>query len=454
MAYYTCKSYNLKVGSLQLFEALRSEKNCFFLDSSLNSKLGGRYSFLGIDPFYVLKTKGVNPFPILREALEKYKISVPENMPPFLGGAVGYLAYDLGFLLEKKLSKSIPDTAGIPDCYFAFYNTAVIIDNIKRRLYISALGFPEKSSHFGKPLCELNSKKIVNLLSRISPPKIINQEAKSKAGPAGLKSNFTRKNYLLAVDKAKKYIRDGDIYQVNLSQRFEAKTTRSSSGIYRQLRRLSPSNFGAYLDTGDFQILSSSPERFLKLTNNNVVTRPMKGTRPRGRNKNEDASLRRELLNSAKDKAELTMIVDLERNDLGKVCNYDSIRVNRLRELERYNTVYQTTATISGILHKNKDRIDLLSSCFPGGSITGCPKIRAMEIIEELEPHRRAIYTGSLGYCSFSGDLDFNILIRTILKKENTLYFGVGGAIVADSRPEAEYQETLIKAGAMLEAIK
>lgn len=439
---------------MQLFEALRSEKNCFFLDSSLNSKLGGRYSFLGIDPFYVLKTKGVNPFPILREELEKYKISVPANTPPFLGGAVGYLAYDLGFLLEKKLSKSIPDTVGIPDCYFAFYNTAVIIDNVKRRLYISALGFPEKSSHFGKPLCELNSKKIVNLLSRVSPTKIINQEAKSKAGPAGLKSNFTRKNYLLAVDKAKKYIRDGDIYQVNLSQRFEAKTTRSSSGIYRQLRRLSPSNFGAYLDTGDFQILSSSPERFLKLTNNNVVTRPMKGTRPRGRNKNEDASLRRELLNSAKDKAELTMIVDLERNDLGKVCNYDSIRVNRLRELERYNTVYQTTATISGILHKNKDRVDLLSSCFPGGSITGCPKIRAMEIIEKLEPHRRAIYTGSLGYCSFSGDLDFNILIRTILKKENTLYFGVGGAIVADSRPEAEYQETLIKAGAMLEAIK
>lgn len=454
MAYCTCKSYNLKIGSLQLFEAIRSEKNCFFLDSSLNSNLGGRFSFLGVDPFYILKTKEVNPFPVLREVLEKYKISASAHMPPFLGGAVGYLAYDLGFLLEKKLSKSIPDTVGIPDCYFAFYNTVVTVDNIKKRLYISALGFPEKSSHFGKLLCELNFKKIVNLLSRINHPKIINQEAKFKARSAGLKSNFTSADYLLAVERAKKYIRDGDIYQVNLSQRFEAKTSLSPSVIYRRLRRLSPSNFGAYLDTEDFQILSSSPERFLKLTDKNVVTRPMKGTRPRAKDKNRDASLRRELLNSAKDKAELTMIVDLERNDLGKVCDYNSIRVTRLRELERYNTVYQTTATISGILHKNKDRIDLLSSCFPGGSITGCPKIRAMEIIEELEPHRRSIYTGALGYLSFSGNLDFNILIRTILKKEDTLYFGVGGGIVADSKPEEEYQETLVKAGGMLEAIK
>ncbi len=455
MAYYTCRSYKLKVDSFKVFETLQQGKNCFFLDSSLNSGSLGRYSFLGIDPFYVLKTKGEDPFGALREALGKYKISVSRNKFPFMGGAVGYLAYDLGFLLEKKLSKKTPDTLGIPDCYFAFYNTVVIIDNIKKMLYILTLGFPEKSYHFGKFLCELNFKKMLNLLSKVNSPKTIKEKEEFKNSLDGeLKSNFRREGYILAVDKAKKYIREGDIYQVNLSQRFETRTFCSAYATYRRLRKLSPSFFSAYLDTGDFQILSSSPERFLRVTDKNVVTRPMKGTRPRGKTKNEDASLRHELLNSAKDKAELTMIVDLERNDLGKVCNYNSIRVTRLRELEKYNTVYQTTATISGVLHKNKDRVDLLRACFPGGSITGCPKIRAMEIIEELEPHRRAIYTGSLGYLSFCQDMDFNILIRTILKKEDRLYFSVGGGIVADSKPQDEYQETLVKARAMFEAIK
>jgi len=180
----------------------------------------------------------------------------------------------------------------------------------------------------------------------------------------------------------------------------------------------------------------------------------MKGTRPRSRNRLDNLKAKKELLESAKDKAELIMIVDLERNDLGRVCNYDSIKVSTLRQLEEYNTVFQTTATVSGRLHRDKDRMDLLRACFPGGSITGCPKIRAMEIIEELEPSRRSIYTGSLGYLSFSGSMDLNILIRTILKKENKLYFSVGGGIVADSRPEDEYDETLVKARAMLEAIR
>ena len=180
----------------------------------------------------------------------------------------------------------------------------------------------------------------------------------------------------------------------------------------------------------------------------------MKGTRPRSQNRLNDAKLKKDLLESAKDKAELIMIVDLERNDLGRVCSYDSIKVSALRQLEEYNTVFQTTATVCGRLHKDKDRMDLLRACFPGGSITGCPKIRAMEIIEELEPSRRSIYTGSLGYLSFSGSMDLNILIRTILKKEDKLYFSVGGGIVADSKPEDEYEETLVKARAMMEAIR
>ncbi len=268
-----------------------------------------------------------------------------------------------------------------------------------------------------------------------------------------IKSNFTKQEYISKIKKAKEYIRQGDIYQVNLSQRFQGRVNLSSAEIYRRLRGLSPSYFSAYFDAGDFQILSSSPERFLKLERDTVVTRPMKGTRPRGRNKSEDIRLKKQLLASGKDKAELMMIIDLERNDLGRVCGYNSISVEPLRELEEYRTVYQTTATVKGKLYKDKNRVDLLSACFPGGSVTGCPKIRAMEIIEELESSRRSIYTGSLGYLSFCGGMDFNILIRTILKKEDKVYFGAGGGIVADSKPEVEYEEALVKARAMIEAV-
>jgi para-aminobenzoate synthetase component 1 len=419
------------------------------LDSSLNSDYSlGRYSFLGIEPFYIFKSKNKEPFGRLRDLLNNYRVSAYKDSLPFLGGAVGFLAYDLGFILEKKLKKKNIDDLDIPDCFFGFYNTIIIIDNLKKILYIFTVGFPEKNYHLGKALCNSNLKKIERLLSN---PRISARNLRTSA--LELQSNFSKEEYLSAVKKAKDYIRKGDIYQVNLSQRFEAETGLSGFDIYRRLRKISPSYFSAYLDCKDFQILSSSPERFLRLDDNVVVTRPMKGTRPRSKDNSMDKKLKKELLNSTKDKAELIMIVDLERNDLGRVCKYDSIKVITLRELEKYSTVYQTTASIVGRLHKEKDRIDLLRACFPGGSITGCPKIRAMEIIEELEPTCRSVYTGSLGYLSFSGDIDFNILIRTILKKENKLYFGVGGGIVTDSEPEKEYTETLVKAKAMTQAI-
>lgn len=434
--------------------ALRQGKNCFFLDSSLNSNSMGRYSFLGMDPFYILEAKKEDPFPKLREILSRYRITALKNGPPFLGGAVGYMAYDLGFVLERKLQNKPKPGLKMPDYLFAFYNTVVIIDHFKNLLHIFSMGFPEKKYFLAKALCESNVKKIDRLLSRINSFGDTNGKNKPGNNSTELKSNFTKEGYVLAVKKAKEYIRRGDIYQVNLSQEFRAKTTLSGQEIYRRLRKISPSYFSAYFDAGDYQILSSSPESFLRLEGDLVTARPMKGTRPRSLDRLSDAKFRKELLNSAKDKAELTMIVDLERNDLGRVCSYDSIKVNRLRQLEEYNTVFQTTATVCGRLHKNKDSLDLIRACFPGGSITGCPKIRAMEIIEELEPSRRSIYTGCLGYLSFCGNMDLNILIRTILKKENKLYFSVGGGIVADSRPQDEYLETLVKARAMMEAIK
>ncbi len=445
MAYYTWKSYKLKGGASRIFETLKNEKGFFFLDSSLSLNPSGRYSFLGIDPFYILNAKNENPLKKLREILSCYKFSVKKNNIPFLGGAVGFLSYDLG--------RGTRDDLNIPGCFFCFYNTVIIIDNIKKILYIFAVGFPETKYYLSKMLCEYNIKKIENLLYFSEQQKISGEKSGSKSNPAQLRSNFNKKDYISAVIKAKRYIKNGDIYQVNLSHRFQTQTHLSSAEIYKRLRGLSPSCFSAYFDAGDFQILSSSPERFLKLQGNTVITTPMKGTRSRGATKEKDAALKEELMNSKKDKAELTMIVDLERNDLGRVCKYGTIKVNSLRQLEEYSTVFQTTATVSGQLHKDKDRIDLLRACFPGGSITGCPKIRAMEIIAELEPNSRNIYTGCLGYLSFSGSMDFNILIRTILKKQDKVYFGVGGGIVADSEPESEYQETLVKARAMIEAI-
>jgi len=453
MAYYILKSYKLKIDPFQIFAVLKNERNCFFLDSSLNSNSLGRYSFLGIDPFYVLETKNQDPLPRLREILGRYRIHVPKNSLPFLGGAVGYFGYDLGFILEKKLKKKPKAGLAILDCAFGFYNSAIIIDHFKQQLYIFSVGFPETNYRLEKSLCEFNFKKIYKLLCRSSSLRGSHQKDNSKASRTELKSNFTKEDYILAIKKAKEYIRKGDIYQVNLSQEFHAKTDLSGSQIYKQLRKISPSYFSAYLDCQDYQILSSSPESFLRLEGNTVTTRPMKGTRPRSRNKLSDRRFKQDLVASVKDKAELIMIVDLERNDLGRVCSYDSIKVNTLRQLEKYSTVFQTTATVCGRLHNDRDRVDLIRACFPGGSITGCPKIRAMEIIEELEPGRRSIYTGSLGYLSFSGTMDLNILIRTILKKRDKLYFSVGGGIVADSKPQGEYQETLVKAKALMQAI-
>ena len=471
MAYYILKSYRLRLEPFKIFEILSKNKHCFYLDSSLNANYYlGRYSFLGIEPFFILKTKGQDPFKQLREILDRYKIYSSKHNIPFLGGAVGYLAYDLGLRLEKKVKIRTKPDLDIPECFFGFYNTVVIIDHLKNLLQIFSVGFPERNYHLAKSLAECNFKKIYNLLSKIDSTRTSPESKKSQI-PAQLNSNFiplenlesfikgkfltgfTKEEYFLAIKKAKDYIGRGDIYPVNLSQVFNARNSLSGSQIYQRLRKISPSYFSAYLDTGNFQILSSSPESFLRLEGDVVTTRPMKGTRPRAKNRLKDKKLKNELLESAKDKAELIMIVDLERNDLGRVCNYDSIKVTKLRQLEEYSTVFQTTATVSGRLHKDKDRVDLLRACFPGGSITGCPKIRAMEIIEELEPTRRSIYTGSLGYLSFSGNMELNILIRTILKKDNRLYFGVGGGIVADSKPEEEYQETLVKARAMMEAI-
>jgi len=269
-----------------------------------------------------------------------------------------------------------------------------------------------------------------------------------------LRSNFTPALYKSAVRRAKAFIAQGDIYQVNLAQRFHAAARFDPWRLYRRLSQRFPVSFGAYLGGPDYAILSVSPERFLKFDGRRVVTRPMKGTRPRTARRDANRRLFRELRRDRKEKAELLMIVDLERNDLGRVCDYASVRVEELRAIERYANVYQATAQISGRLHPSKDRIDVLAACFPGGSVTGCPKIRAMEVIEELEPEARGIYTGALGYLSFHNTMEFSVLIRTLLWQRDRVSFHVGGGIVTDSRPAFEYDETLVKARALIEALR
>jgi para-aminobenzoate synthetase component 1 len=267
-------------------------------------------------------------------------------------------------------------------------------------------------------------------------------------------ANFTRDEYLAAIQRCKDYIAAGDIFQVNLSQRFQATTGLSPHELYRRLRTVNPAPYACFQDLGDgMAVVSSSPELFLRVRGRHVVTRPIKGTRRRGQTDAEDAQLREELLRSAKDDAELTMIIDLERNDLGRVCSYGSVRVTERKALESFPTVHHLVGTVEGTLHGRYDLVDLLKATFPGGSITGAPKIRAMEIIDELEPTKRSLYTGAIGCFGFNGNADLNIAIRTFLMNGRNVYFQVGGGIVADSELEAEYDETIHKARGLFESL-
>jgi len=453
------KIFDFKADSMALLELLREKPFAFFLDSSTLDKTLGRFSFIGFDPFEVFRHRGKQSLSALKKRFLPYAdkdagFFVPEPTP-FSHGIMGYLGYDLGLHWEEILFQAKDDLI-VPECLFGFYDCVITLDHFRKKMIISSSGLPEKTRALREKRAQSRLKRILKILSNLRslpsrslciPGKILGQDAVS----ADIKSNFTKDAYLKAIKKILGYIRGGDVYQVNLSQRFEwpSPTSQDPLGLYRRLRRLSPSPFGGYLDCGGFQIISSSPERFIKLENALLETRPMKGTRPRGRTPLEDRKKRRELLKSPKEKAELLMITDLERNDLGRVCNYGSIRVKVLRTLENYETVFQTTSTIEGRLKKGQDGFDVLRACFPGGSVTGCPKIRAMEIIEDLEPAHRGIYTGSLGYMNFKGDMDFNILIRTLLKYREKIYFQTGGGIVADSIPEEEYEETLVKAKAL-----
>lgn len=447
----TIKEINSALEVFDIYSIFKSEKNVGLLDSGMkNFGENGRYSFIGVNAFTVLKGRKDNcfingiehkgdVFQLLKSLLAEYKCENPTNMP-FIGGCIGYISYDLGLELEDIESKAEEDTL-LPHFYFVFYDNLIIFDNESGRTYISACG---RLMDADRSIADIEGK-IANA------NKVYYPEVKEK--DAAFHSNFTKAEYTQAIGRVKEYIKNGDIYVMNLTQRFKAETKRDSYDIYRDLRKINPAPFAAFMRLEGFDIISSSPERFLRIEKGTVETRPIKGTRSRGKTPEEDINNRNELANSDKDKSELLMIVDLERNDLSKVCQPSTVKVKNLYEIEEYSTVFHLVATITGQLKDTCDAVDCIKACFPGGSITGTPKIRAMEIIDELEGLRRSIYTGCIGYFSFDGNADFNIVIRTIIKKDNLAYFGVGGGLTWDSVEEEEYQETLDKAKALMRVI-
>lgn len=448
-----------------LFNYIKDFPYVFFLDSTSEYGRLGRYSFLGYDPFLVFRSKknavalewyngrkeaiSSNPFTCLKNIFKRYNYLKNDSPIPFTSGGVGYFSYDMKDLIEE-----LPDTArddlDLPDCVFCFYDCLVAYDHILGKAYIISSGLPYKDNEKNRFRRNARLKHMKDVVA--GALKGVKKENIFFERPV-LKSNFSRASYIEAVSKAKDYIREGDIYQVNLSQRFNTEFSNDPAELYNRLRKISPAPFSAYLNMGESVIASSSPERFIYKRGDYIETRPIKGTRPRGKDSSSDKRFEKELMKSVKDSAEHIMIVDLERNDLGKICEYGSVAHSENKVLERYPQVLHLVSTVSGIIKGGLGPIDCLVGTFPGGSITGAPKIRSMEIIEELEGVKRSVYTGAIGYISFDGNMDTSIAIRTFIIKNRKIYFSVGGGIVSDSDPIMEYEETLDKARGMIEAL-
>lgn len=440
--------FSSNLNAFEMYNQFKNQKDTILLDSSKEDKNLSKYSFIGLNPFLIFESKErksyINgklvegePFKVLENIVNEYKINIKDEIP-FLSGAIGYISYDSGRMLEDIPDISVEDFK-IPDIRFVFYKNIIICDLINDKKYITDIEGCKESIH--------NILSIIHNGSKIEDEKVVDKSKNT------FYSNFVKEDYKNSVTKLKDYIVTGDVYIANMTQRFWCYNNEESFKIYKRLRSINKAPFSAYLNFEDFQIISSSPERFIQVENNKAHTRPIKGTRPRGANIEDDEKNKLELINSEKDKAELLMVVDLERNDFSKVCKPHTVKVTENFKLEKYATVFHLVSTVEGELKNNVSAVKCIKECFPGGSITGTPKIRAMEIIEELEGLKRNIYTGSIGYFDFRGNCDFNIVIRTIVKKDNKAYFGVGGGITYDSIEEDEYNETLDKAKALMRVL-
>jgi para-aminobenzoate synthetase component 1 len=441
------------------FARFADAPGAIFLDSARPGGDVGRYSFIAADPFLTLKARdgwiedgeerfAGDPFTALAEYLKRYPVESEPDLPPFQTGAAGYFAYDLARHLERLPAHRIDDQP-LPDLLMGFYDWVIAYDHQLKQAWVMASGHPGRTPEERGTRAKERLAAVVRQLAE--PPALPNSSV--HATPA---ADVERAPYEGRVRRVIDYILAGDIYQANISQRFNATLPEDADpfALYCALRQRNPAPFAAFIRHGDISIVSASPERFLKLSNGHVETRPIKGTRPRGRTLEEDRALAEELTASEKDRAENLMIVDLLRNDLSRVCRDRSIEVPVLFGLESYATVHHLVSRVTGELNEGKTAIDLLRAAFPGGSITGAPKIRAMEIIAELEPNRRGPYCGSIGYIGFDGAMDTSIVIRTMAILGRQLSFQVGGGIVADSDPGAEYDETLTKARALIDTLQ
>ena len=437
--------------SAALFLPWADRRWSVFLDSGFPHSRQGRYDILAADPVQTLVTRGGlteiregsttrlspdDPFSLIQAALGP--VTKPLRDLPFCGGAIGYFGYDLARRLEK-LPEHAVDRENLPDMMVGLYEWCVIVDHVERRSYLVGQG---RSSSL--------EQRWPHLVKAFSQIQTLGWQQDDFETLAEVTANFSREGYAEAFQRVQRYIAEGDCYQVNLAMRFSAPCRGNPWVAYQYLRTYNPAPFSAYLNYPSVQVLSSSPERFIKVAQGEVETKPIKGTRPRTQDVVTDAMQVLELKDSLKDRAENLMIVDLLRNDIGKNCEPGSVHVPRLFEIESYATVHHMVSTIRGRLACGQGPMDLLRGCFPGGSITGAPKIRAMEIIEELEPDRRGLYCGSIGYVGFDGHMDSNIAIRTLVHSDQQMRFWAGGGLVADSEVEQEYQECHHKAAALL----
>jgi para-aminobenzoate synthetase component 1 len=439
--------------SATVFAALSAQPWSVFLDSGFPFSTQGRYDIIASEPVTTLVTKGLettvtvagnssvstaDPFVLLKQYLLSDAGHAFAELP-FTGGAIGYFSYDLARRLEK-LPVLARDAEQLPEMVIGIYHWAVVVDHLQQHCWLVGQ--------------QLDAQEWQRLIARFSDLPALPAKAEEFKITGAIVANMDPARYHEAFNKIKGYLKEGDCYQVNLAQRFSAPCRGNPWVAYQRLRSVNAAPFSAYLNLPDVQILSSSPERFLKVTAGVVETKPIKGTRPRKRTPLEDQAQVQALANSEKDQAENVMIVDLLRNDMSKNCRTGSVKVPKLFAIESYATVHHLVSTVTGVLDAGQHALDLLRSCFPGGSITGAPKIRAMQIIEELEPHRRGVYCGAIGYIGFNGNMDTNIAIRTLVHSKQTIRCWAGGGIVYDSVMEDEYQESFDKADVMLKLLR
>ncbi len=455
------------------FLKVRGEKDAFLFESVQGGENWSRYSFIGLEPELIVSSCGnqlrveergevsvtecENPFKEIQKLLSRYRyIRYSDELPRFSGGAVGYLGFDMVRHVEVLPEHAVKDI-DIPDSYLGVSRKLIVFDNLKKTIKI--IYNIDTSSEEGLEFAFHQAKReIQKLLAslRSSLPEEGSHVPELHKTPLPLKpsSSFAQEEFMAVVERAKEYIRAGDLFQVVLAQRLSFSLEVDSFEVYRALRLINPSPYMYYLRSGDVDIIGSSPEILVRLEQGEVTVRPIAGTRPRGKTEEEDYALEKELLHDKKELAEHVMLVDLGRNDIGRVCKPGTIHVTEREVIERYSHVMHIVSHVKGELQEGKDAFDVLAACFPAGTVSGAPKVRAMEVIDELEPVRRAVYAGCVGYFDFSGNMDMAIAIRTLYVHKGTGYLGAGAGIVYDSDPESEYQETMNKAKALLNAVE